>query len=53
MKVQHTEINAGIREAVEAAAKWYTRLNLDETLEIMSQKSLEEEWGRWLTAINP
>ncbi|MFQ3170130.1 MAG: hypothetical protein ACI9DG_000140 [Oleispira sp.] len=45
MKVQHTEINAGIRETVKAAAKWYTRLNSDETLEVMSQESLEEKWG--------
>jgi transmembrane sensor len=49
MKVQHTEINASIREAVEAAAKWYTRLNSGESLEAMSQESLEKEWQNWLT----
>jgi hypothetical protein len=51
MKVQYTKINADIRRVIDAV-KGCTRLNSGESLKNMSQKSLKEEWGRWLTAIN-
>jgi transmembrane sensor len=45
MKTTRLEMDGDIRAAVQAAAKWYVRLNSDKPPE-----SLEKEWQHWLAA---